>query len=97
MSKTTKQKQKSEEPVEQTQPEAQLFTGIARSVECYNTHGKYKNFKILTMEIKDGVVVSIKRSDPYANWEAISRLELLNLDSVLHLNSNWKSGKALSK
>lgn len=73
------------------------FSGIARSVVCYNTNGQFRNFKIVTLTIEDGIVVKEERSDPYANWETISRLELVNGNSVLNLNNAWEDGKTLSK
>lgn len=84
------------EPVLQVMPSSK-FTGMARSVICYNTHGMFRNFKIVTLQIKDGVVVSEELSDPYASFEAIVKLELANVQSVNHLNQNWKEGETLSK
>jgi hypothetical protein len=73
------------------------FTGIARSVECYNTNGQFRNFRIVTLHLEEGVVKKATRSDPYASFEAISRLELWNELAVINLNNNWSDGKALSR
>jgi hypothetical protein len=71
------------------------FTGVARSVVAYNNQG-FKNYRIITLYLEQGRVVRQEHSDPYANFEAISRLELANEKSMLHLNNNWKSGDTLS-
>lgn len=72
------------------------FSGVARSVEAYDNQG-FRNFRILTLTLENGGVVKIERSDPYASFEAIAKMELLNMDSVLHLNNTWAAGKTLSK
>jgi hypothetical protein len=72
------------------------FTGIARTLQCYDNQG-FRNFKILTLHILDGLVINIEYSDPYANFEAISRMELANEIAIHHLNNNWAPGKTLSK
>lgn len=72
------------------------FTGIARSVICFENQGN-RNFKILSLYIKDGVVTDIEQSDPYANFELIAKLEIQNHVSVLNLNDRWEDGKALLK
>jgi F420-dependent methylenetetrahydromethanopterin dehydrogenase len=74
----------------------QDFTGVARSVECFNNQG-FSNFRIITLHIKNGKVERKEFSDPYASFEAISRLELVNELAMLNLNNNWASGKTLSK
>jgi len=73
-----------------------LFTGIARSVQAFDNQG-FKNFKIVTLYIRDGIVEKIEYSDPYANYEAIARLELSNENAVHNLNANWKAGATLVK
>jgi hypothetical protein len=77
-------------------PQGLFFSGIARSVEAYDNQG-FRNFRVLTLHIKDGIVEDIKYSDPYASYEAIARLELWNELSVHNLNNNWKPGATLSK
>lgn len=72
------------------------FTGIARSVQCYMNNG-HRNFRILLLHIEEDVVVKTEYSDPYAQWEAISRMDLWNANSLLSLNDSWKPGKALYK
>jgi hypothetical protein len=71
-------------------------TGIARTVEAYDNNG-FRNFRILTLTIEEGIVVSVDRSDPYANFETISRMELSNEKSILNLNNTWENGKLLAK
>lgn len=72
------------------------FTGIARSVEAFDNQG-FRNFRVLTLHLQDGLVIRIDRSDPYASFEAISKLELWNELAIHHLNNNWENGKTLSK
>lgn len=72
------------------------FTGVARSVECFNNQG-HNNFRILTLHVEQGVVMRMDVSDPYANFECISRLEYHNETSIIHLNNNWLDRKTLSK
>lgn len=103
---TAEKKSKVKEPVSMKQPgfdelahiapKKCSFTGIARSVEAYNHEG-FRNFRIVTLHIEEGVVQRSEYSDPYASFEAISRLELWNEKSVIHLNSNWKNGETLRK
>lgn len=72
------------------------FTGTARSVECYFNQG-HNNFKIVTLQIEDGIVISMTKSDPYASFEAIAKMTEWNENAVIHLNSHWQNGKTLSK
>lgn len=76
--------------------ELQPFNGIARSVEAFDNQG-FRNFRIITLHIVDGVVIKIDYSDAYASFETISRLELWNEISILQLNNTWQPGKTLSK
>lgn len=64
------------------------FTGVARSIQCFENSG-YRNFRILTLHLVEDTIVKTIYSDPYAIWEAISRLELLTYESALRLNGNW--------
>jgi hypothetical protein len=72
------------------------FTGIARTVQAFDNQG-FRNFRILTLHLKDGVVENIEYSDPLANFETISRMELQNEISIIHLNNNWSDGRTLVK
>jgi hypothetical protein len=72
------------------------FSGVARTVECFNNQG-HNNFRILTLYIEKGKIVKIDVSDPYANWEAGQKLDHWNNLSLINLNNNWKHGKALCK
>ncbi len=72
------------------------FTGIARSIECFDNQG-FNNFRILTLYVTKGSVTKIDVSDPYANFEAVSRLELWNDIAMINLNMHWKHGKTLMK
>lgn len=69
------------------------FTGIARSVVCVNNQG-FKNLKIVTLYIEDGKVVSKELSDPYVNFEAIARMDIMNTHQTMSLNQAWEDGKA---
>ena|SRR6478735_9136596 len=81
---------------EEGQSSSKGFTGIARSVECFDNQG-FRNFRIVTLHLLNGKVVKADYSDPYASFEAISRMEMANEVSVHHLNNTWKDGEALSK
>lgn len=72
------------------------FTGIARTAQCYENNG-HRNFRIVTLHIEDDIVVKTVYSDPYAQWEAISRMDLWNANSMLSLNDSWVDKKALQK
>jgi hypothetical protein len=72
------------------------FTGVARSVEAYDNQG-HNNFRIVTLYIENGIVTRIVRSDPYANFELIAKLEIQNELAIMNLNNNWKDGRTLSK
>jgi hypothetical protein len=74
----------------------QGFNGLARSVECFDNQG-FRNFRILTLHLVNGKVVKTEYSDPYASFEAISRMEMANELAIHHLNNNWKAGLALSR
>ncbi len=72
------------------------FTGVARSMQCFENQ-TWRNFKIVTLHIKDGIVENIDYSDPFCNWEAIAKLEVANTISALNLNGAWVHGKTMSK
>jgi hypothetical protein len=72
------------------------FTGVTRSVECFNNQG-FRNFRIITLYLERGRVVKQEFSDPYASFEAVARMEMTNERSILHLNDHWEAGKALCK
>lgn len=72
------------------------FTGLARSVEAFDNQG-FRNFRIVTLHIVHGMVEKAEYSDPYANFETISRMELWNEMGILNLNNNWKPGATMVK
>ncbi len=72
------------------------FTGVARSVVCFNNNG-FKNFKIITLYIENGVVQKTEQSDPYAHFELNAKLEVQNQLAVWNLNDKWENGKTLLK
>lgn len=84
------------QPEPQPKQDFEKFSGIARTVECYNNQG-FRNFRILTLTIAQGEVTAIERSDPYASFEAMAKMELANEFSILNLNNQWQNGKTLSK
>ena len=81
---------------EDVAPVGQDFSGVSRSVECYDNQG-FRNFRIVTLTIKNGKVESQDYSDPYASFETISRMEMANELSIHRLNNSWESGKTLGK
>jgi hypothetical protein len=72
------------------------FTGMARSVQCFDNSG-HRNYRILTFEIVDDVIVKTTYSDPYAQFEAISKLDHWNDTDLIHLNNVWEDKKTLHK
>lgn len=73
------------------------FSGVARSVQCFKHNGWCKDFRIVTMTIKDGIVTEVQYSDPYASWDCISRMELAMELGIINLNVNWEEGATLSR
>ncbi len=94
MAKKKPQVEEIEEP--SLQVECASFSGVARSVQCYSHQG-FRDFRIVTLHLKNGTVDKIEYSDPYANFETISRMELQNEIAIHHLNNHWKNGRTLSK
>ncbi len=72
------------------------FSGVARSVQAYDNQG-FRNFRIVTLTIEDGEVKEIEYSDPYASFEAMAKMELWNMDSIIKLNNKWVDGATLKK
>ena len=70
------------------------FTGIARTMVCHDHMGQFRNFRNVKLTIVDGIVTKMEMTDPYASFEAISRLDLDMHMASLELNDNWKDGKA---
>ena len=83
----------SRKPKEEKAEKPQKFTGIARSVQCIKQQG-YNNFQIVTLLIEDGIVKHIEKSEPFASWEAIAKLEVKCHEATLSLNHNYETGKA---
>lgn len=87
---------KAKEPVIETNPNFPVdgkFSGVARSVVCFN-HNGWKNFRMVTLTVEDGKVVKAHYSDPFASFETIQKLELANDYTQLRLNACWADGKA---
>ncbi len=70
-------------------------TCTAYTVECVKVNGFYNNFRILTLKIVGGVVVSIEKSDAYASFEFIDQLNVITDKACQSLNMNWENGKCL--
>lgn len=83
MSRTKKEEK--EKPVK--------FTGVARSVQCVKQQS-FNNFQIVTLLIEDGIVKHIEKSEPFASWETIAKLEIKCHEATLNLNHHYESGKA---
>ena len=71
--------------------QATHFTGVARTLVCENNNG-FRNFRILTFHILDGVVINEEKTDCFAGFEAITKMEKSNLDSYFKLNNRWAQG-----
>jgi hypothetical protein len=74
-----------------------MFNGIARSVECFHHNSSFKDYRIVTLHIKDGTVEKIERSVPYASFECGSQLDLMNDKSILNLTIHWRDRRAFQK
>ncbi len=85
----------SPDPVDEPELKAGICC-IARTLECSLNNG-YNNFRIVTMVIKNGKVVETTYSDPFALFEAIAKLQIMNDQSSISLNMNWKNGLAWVK
>lgn len=70
------------------------FTGQVLTVECYK-HFEFMNYRIVTLNIENGNVISTKYSQPYASFEAISKLEGINDIAFKDLLETYKNGKVL--
>lgn len=55
----------------------QVFTGTVHTL-VHKPHEGFANYGIATLEIKNGIVVSMQVGPPYAAFEAAARMELLN-------------------
>lgn len=73
------------------------FTGAARSLQCFMNNGQFLNFRILTLHIENGSVKRIDYSDPYASFEALTKMELANELSLMRLNDQWEDKKCMAK
>lgn len=77
-------------------PTVEPITCVARSFECFDNQG-FRNFRVVTLYIEDGVIVKVEKSDPWAQFEAIAKQEVMIEMAMLNLNNNWAPGKCLSK
>lgn len=68
------------------------WTGTCRSMEC-SSQGSFNNFRIVTLRVEAGKVVEITKSEPYASFEAIARMEIDVQKAALSLNFNYEDGK----
>lgn len=73
------------------------FTGVARSLECHKHMERFPNFRIVTLEIVDGLVVKKSYSDPYARFDAEARLEIQMVEAGLNLSNHYQDGRAWLK
>ena len=69
---------------------------MARTVECYENNG-FRNMRVVTLFIEDGVIVRTKRSDPWQAFELIAKLDVANHMDVLYLNGQWVDKKTISE
>ncbi len=76
------------------------FTGVARTLECFQqivSGMTFNNYVIVDLEIIDGVVKKVTKSEPYASFEAIAKKEVLDTYSQQNLENNYKHGKSWEK
>lgn len=72
-------------------PAPKNFSGVVHTI-CYRPHNGFANYTIGTLTIEKGVVKKIEYSDPYAAFETIIRLELMNEKKVEHMRRNYPAG-----
>lgn len=89
-------KQKEAKEVKEVQSVSPRFTGVARSVQCFEHQG-HRNFKIVTLTIENDQVIRTELSDPYGTFEIATKLELANNNAIINLNMKWKDQLALTK
>ena len=87
---------KKEIEVKEVEVKPVSFTGSALSVICHSTNNQFRNFKILKLTIKDGIVTHMEESDPYASFETIAKAEVQLHRAILDLNDSWEDGKSIS-
>jgi hypothetical protein len=76
------------------------FTGLARTLECYQqvvSGMTFNNYVIVDLAIVDGVVKTVTKSEPYASFEAIAKKEVLDTYSQQSLEKNFEHGKSWEK
>lgn len=69
------------------------FTGMTRSIRCFD-HNGWKNYRIVTLILEKGIVVREHLSDPYMNIEAVQKLDLFNDYAQIRLMMGWEHNKA---
>lgn len=82
--------------VKESVPPAEKITCMARTVECFENQG-FRNMRVVTLFIEDGVVVRVKRSDAWQAFELIAKLDVANHMDVLYLNGQWVDKKTMSE
>lgn len=68
------------------------WSGTARSMVC-SPQGSFNNFRNVTLEVVNGIVVRMKESQPYALFEASALQEIDITKACDHLSFNYRDGK----
>lgn len=64
------------------------FSGIAHTL-VYRPHEGFANYAVATLKISEGIVEEITLSDPYAGFEAMAKMELLNEKKLEEMRKNY--------
>ena len=73
------------------------WSGIARCVVCSQDKDGHPNYRVVHLDIKDGILTQILEGERHASFEIQDRLDMANRISVLSLNFNYKDGKVWTK
>jgi hypothetical protein len=87
-------------PVQAIKPETQPapepsaptpFTGVAFTTQA-STDAGFSNFRICTLFVVDGQIVHTEKSQEYALFETVARMEILIDRAHWHLSNRYRKG-----
>lgn len=71
------------------------FSGVMTTIQA-SKNGDFSNYQIVTAVIEDGVVKNLHRSQPYAGFEAMAKLEIQTDRALNRLVNQYRDGRTLS-
>lgn len=71
------------------------FSGVMTTIQA-SKNGDFSNYQIVTAVIESGVVKSLHKSQPYAAFEAMAKLEIQTDRALNRLVNQYKDGLTLS-